>query len=279
MAVNAVRPPPNPPDPPDPSFTTNFPPLYSSKTIPPPFSFSTSPFLVPKETTVGVLSSTDSVATTPSVAHLLAAYLVLPPKSSSSLESSAQKSRSRSTTVPNPTIPATVTNPSTTPLTKTPPSPCFLVTPSPLLPHPSTASSANTYPINTGILGSPPIVPSNSTAPKVSVSVTSRALGYVVISGSQAPATEPSPTLPSKAGFNVPKEATWASRVKPTVDKTLRRLSPQSTCSSGIPRVKIPEAVFQKGAELHKDFVICRFFGRPPHHSLIQSVLNFMWGK
>lgn len=48
---------------------------------------------------------------------------------------------------------------------------------------------------------------------------------------------------------------------------------------NGIPKVKIPEAVFQKGAELHKDFIICRFFGRPPPYSLIQSVLNYMWGK
>lgn len=30
---------------------------------------------------------------------------------------------------------------------------------------------------------------------------------------------------------------------------------------------------------MHKDFIICHFNGRPPPFSLIQSVLNHMWGK
>ncbi|KAJ4908470.1 hypothetical protein Rs2_12128 [Raphanus sativus] len=33
------------------------------------------------------------------------------------------------------------------------------------------------------------------------------------------------------------------------------------------------------GAELHRDFVVCKFFGRIPAYSLIQNVLNYMWGK
>ena len=41
----------------------------------------------------------------------------------------------------------------------------------------------------------------------------------------------------------------------------------------------IPDAVFQKGADLHKDFIVCIFNGRPPPYSQIQSVLNHMWGK
>lgn len=41
----------------------------------------------------------------------------------------------------------------------------------------------------------------------------------------------------------------------------------------------IPDSVFLKGAELHKDFIICHFNGRPPPFNQIQSVLNHMWGK
>lgn len=41
----------------------------------------------------------------------------------------------------------------------------------------------------------------------------------------------------------------------------------------------IPEEVYQKGAELHREFVVCRFFGRVPAYTLIQNVLNYMWGK
>lgn len=103
--------------------------------------------------------------------------------------------------------------------------------------------------------------------------------GYVVITGSHATASVSGPSQPLNTASPVPKEATWASKVKPSVDKSLKRLTPKSMSTSGIPRVKIPEAVFQKGAELHKNFIICRFFGRTPHHSLIQSVLNYMWGK
>lgn len=37
--------------------------------------------------------------------------------------------------------------------------------------------------------------------------------------------------------------------------------------------------MFQKGADHHKDFIVCCFNGRPPPYSQIQSVLNHMWGK
>lgn len=52
-----------------------------------------------------------------------------------------------------------------------------------------------------------------------------------------------------------------------------------SLSPEGVPRVIIPEEVYQQGAELHRDFVVCRFFGRLPAYSLIQNVLNYMWGK
>ena len=63
------------------------------------------------------------------------------------------------------------------------------------------------------------------------------------------------------------------------MDKTLRRLAPVTVSDSGRPRVLIPESVFQKGAELHKDFIICYFNGRPPPFNHTQNVLNHLWGK
>lgn len=41
----------------------------------------------------------------------------------------------------------------------------------------------------------------------------------------------------------------------------------------------IPDSVFQKGADLHKNFIVCYFNGRAPPFNQIQSVLNHLWGK
>lgn len=59
----------------------------------------------------------------------------------------------------------------------------------------------------------------------------------------------------------------------------MRRLAPVTIGSNGRPRVLIPDSVFQKGAELHKDFIICYFNGRAPLFNQIQSVFNHLWGK
>lgn len=152
-------------------------------------------------------------------------------------------------------------------------------TPRLLLPPLTTKPSSNSTPTHSGLLGSSPELVSNSISSKHYALSYIPSPGYVVISGSHAPALDVDPYQHLKADSPVPKEATWASKVKPSVEKSLKRLSPQSVSPSGVLRVKIPEAVFQKGVELHKDFIICRFFGRTPRYSLIQSVLNYMWGK
>ncbi|CAF2314182.1 unnamed protein product, partial [Brassica napus] len=68
-------------------------------------------------------------------------------------------------------------------------------------------------------------------------------------------------------------------RIRKSQDKSLSRQAPPSFSDSGRPRVLIPDSVFQKGAELHRDFIICYFNGRPPPFNHIQSVLNHLWGK
>ncbi|KAF3505908.1 hypothetical protein F2Q69_00005900 [Brassica cretica] len=48
---------------------------------------------------------------------------------------------------------------------------------------------------------------------------------------------------------------------------------------TGIPQVTVPEEVFLRGAEMHKEFVLGSFLAKMPSYQSIQSVLNFMWGK
>uniref|UniRef100_A0A0D3BAR3 DUF4283 domain-containing protein n=1 Tax=Brassica oleracea var. oleracea TaxID=109376 RepID=A0A0D3BAR3_BRAOL len=74
-------------------------------------------------------------------------------------------------------------------------------------------------------------------------------------------------------------QPTLIEKLRTAGDKTLKRLAPVSVSPSGRPRILIPDSVFQKGAELHKDFVVCYFNGKPPPFNQIQSVFNYMWGK
>ncbi|KAG5377501.1 hypothetical protein IGI04_042097 [Brassica rapa subsp. trilocularis] len=77
--------------------------------------------------------------------------------------------------------------------------------------------------------------------------------------------------------FQVPPFTHVPLQTKPT--NTESSLAPVTVSDSGRPRVLIPESVFQKGAELHKDFIICYFNGRPPPFNHTQNVLNHLWEK
>ncbi|KAG5405570.1 hypothetical protein IGI04_011689 [Brassica rapa subsp. trilocularis] len=91
------------------------------------------------------------------------------------------------------------------------------------------------------------------------------------------PITNQTQTQPPKQ----PKQTqpTLIEKLRTAGDKTLKRLAPVSVSPSGRPRILIPDSVFQKGADLHKDFVVCYFNGKPPPFNQIQSVFNYMWGK
>lgn len=91
------------------------------------------------------------------------------------------------------------------------------------------------------------------------------------------PQVQHNSTAPPKP--QVFQSSTWATKARANTDRSLRRLSPQSFSSNGVPRVVIPDEVYQKGADLHKEFLVCRFFGRTPAYKLIQNVLNYLWGK
>ncbi|CAG7905257.1 unnamed protein product [Brassica rapa] len=132
--------------------------------------------------------------------------------------------------------------------------------------------SPNPIPISSTTMN-PPLNPQS--LPPISPPQPSSLLGAGP-SLSQSPLPHPFPfTDPSPPSA----PPTWASKVRSNTDRTLCRLSPQTFSPSGVPRVIIPDEVYQKGAELHKDFLICRFFGRIPAYKLIQNVLNYLWGK
>lgn len=96
----------------------------------------------------------------------------------------------------------------------------------------------------------------------------------------------PSPILPTHPAPNptpstsIPIQKTsLVDKLRAQADMNLRRLAPVTIAPSGRPRVVIPDAVFQKGAEIHKDFIVCYFNGKSPPYNQIQSVFNYMWGK
>ncbi|KAF3494084.1 hypothetical protein DY000_02057498 [Brassica cretica] len=86
---------------------------------------------------------------------------------------------------------------------------------------------------------------------------------------------DPTQSVPPPFPTNTP----LLEKIRKLEDKSLKRLAPVTLSDKGIPRVLIPDSVFQKGAEIHKDFIICYFNGRPPPFNQVQSVLNHMWGK
>lgn len=247
-------PPPHPPDPPDPDDP--FPPLGSSSPKPNRFSLQTArsnrpvaKLPVPKTVAVSALGASASKPTVSSSSVNLRSgntvplnhenFKILPRKSSSPIQTNKASGAFPNTSAPS-LFPSTA--PSLNPNPKTVP-----VTTIPPSPSPSQSDP-------------PPPVP---------------------------PSPKPSSTLPdetthvnnSTAKPQASSTPPFVQRIRQKEDKSLKRLAPVSLSDKGIPRVLIPDSVFQKGAEIHKDFIICYFNGRPPAFTHIQSVLNHMWGK
>lgn len=87
------------------------------------------------------------------------------------------------------------------------------------------------------------------------------------------------PPLTAQTSDTPAPQPTLVEKLRTREDKTLKRIAPASVSPTGRPRILIPDTVFQKGAELHKDFLICYFNGKSPPFNQIQSVFNHMWGK
>ncbi|KFK44260.1 hypothetical protein AALP_AA1G235300 [Arabis alpina] len=96
--------------------------------------------------------------------------------------------------------------------------------------------------------------------------------------------TPPAPPTTRSSNAHVtihPVPLSLAERLRKSEDKSLHKVDNVviTESSSGRPRVKIPDAVFKKGADLHKEFIVGYFCGKSPAYGSIQSVLNHIWGK
>ncbi|KAF3493332.1 hypothetical protein DY000_02054554 [Brassica cretica] len=92
------------------------------------------------------------------------------------------------------------------------------------------------------------------------------------------PSIRPQTTHPSASqNYQTPKRS-LVEKLRLSEDKLLTRLAPVhvSLSETGRPRIMIPDHVSEKGAELHKDFIVCYYNGKPPPFNQIQSVLNYM---
>ncbi|XP_013592417.1 PREDICTED: verprolin-like isoform X2 [Brassica oleracea var. oleracea] len=85
------------------------------------------------------------------------------------------------------------------------------------------------------------------------------------------------PPLPTKTPEAPTK--TWGKRASYIADKSLKRVAPKYYSEAGIPQVTVPDEVFQRGAEMHKEFIVGSFLAKMLSYQAIQSVLNFLWGK
>uniref|UniRef100_M4DEG8 DUF4283 domain-containing protein n=1 Tax=Brassica campestris TaxID=3711 RepID=M4DEG8_BRACM len=74
------------------------------------------------------------------------------------------------------------------------------------------------------------------------------------------------------------EEFNWAKNLS-SASKFPISEAPVSTSSEGRPRVKVANGVFERGATLHKEFIVGIFYGKAPSYGKIWGVLNYLWGK
>lgn len=96
-----------------------------------------------------------------------------------------------------------------------------------------------------------------------------------ITTSNNTPSTTPEPTHSATS----PPSKTWAQKVSHVANKSLSRLAPKEYSEAGIPQVTVPDDVFRRGAEMHKEFIVGSFLAKMPSYQAIQSVLNFLWGK
>ncbi|CAA7040474.1 unnamed protein product [Microthlaspi erraticum] len=269
-----------PPDPPDPSAlsSSQFPPLSPPGLSKPRSSPQTA---LPKKPVVRT-----SGPSKPSTADVVTAQRT---QITEAVDPQATLQTSPLTTVPGVrsltvkpiTADAKVTHPTSTdvemmqaPLTSQPSSH------SPLIPPTLTINCENTVQKTLSPEKTFTIIPPKTSSPIHSNKVSSTSPPAIPTAQISLPQQKPNqvPLDPRSTIPNNPNPS-LVDRIKVFEDKSLQQLAPVSFSDNGIPRVRIPDEVFQQGAKLHKDFIICYFNGRAPPYSQIQSVLNHMWGK
>ncbi|KAF3572025.1 hypothetical protein F2Q69_00063092 [Brassica cretica] len=233
--------PPDPPDPQSPLSPQDYPPLSFSKTGSSTLSKKLLRNLASLPTAAIAKQQTTAV---PSVSQALESSVTIPANTGSN--DTVPRSGTLTFTAQKISTQAFTTIPpkSTSPVHTNKASAPHNKTTVPLLPIPSPAHETPTNPPQTPSATTPQTVPPLSAA---------------------APVASVGPPL--------------VERLRLAEDKTLKHLAPVSLSPSGRPRIVIPDSVFQKGAEIHKDFIVCYFNGKPPPFKQIQMVFNHMWGK
>lgn len=233
--------PPDPPDPSSPLFPVDFPSLSEAKTT-------------PKSSThfrFGSLPRSGTVPSAPSKGSNLTTAVVCEP---SAVTTSSTACESEAQIMP----PSTVADLKTAPVTALAPARDH-----PMKENLVIISPKNISPFLTNKASSPvPLLPKPASSSSCETSQ------------NPLPPSAPVPPITSQSA-----PSSLVQRLRLSEDKTLRRRAPVTIAPSGRPRVLIPDSVFHKGAELHKDFIICYFNGRAPPFHMIQSVFNHLWGK
>ncbi|KAJ4911284.1 hypothetical protein Rs2_05905 [Raphanus sativus] len=243
--------PPKPPDPPDPSLpqpppsSSEFPPLSPSTSSSPPNS------TIPTTVDPKIIFEF-------STENLKKSSTTSPPASPVVIDVAMSEPVEETTTTP-----LTQTGDSTATLNSEPGLTTLPQKNSPILTNKASASSSkpseSTLPQPSLPKSTPPSVPNSNPPP---------------VNPSQKASSQksPKPKLPHPP-------VSYASKVKLPSDRSLSRLAPTTLSASGKPQVHIPDAVFERGAALHKEYVVGSFLGKMPDYGPIQSVLNYMWGK
>lgn len=124
------------------------------------------------------------------------------------------------------------------------------------------------------------ILPPKTTSPiQTNKALTNQTPPPALLSKSPKPTTHTHDSIASGQMKAPSQKQTLVEKLRASADMSLKRLAPVSISPSGRPRIVIPDDVFKKGAEIHKDFIICYFNGKSPPFNQIQSVFNHMWGK
>ncbi|XP_019090830.1 PREDICTED: hyphal wall protein 1-like [Camelina sativa] len=139
-------------------------------------------------------------------------------------------------------------------------------------PHPPSQTCNSAPPLAQGILGSHP--------PSVSIATS----GLPLPSSGKPVST----VLTSQVDFGLPNQTTqgplpasppeynWASRCK-GASKFPNTEAEVSVSAEGTPRVKVPNAVFERGARLHSDYIVDIFYVKAPSYGKVWAVLNYLW--
>ncbi|XP_013690279.2 uncharacterized protein LOC106394243 [Brassica napus] len=129
--------------------------------------------------------------------------------------------------------------------------------------------------------GVPPILVALSSGTSVTETVQVKNLANPTVSQSDyqaGPSSTPSSAGVPKGSTSQGSEFNWLSRTK-AARKFPNSSIPVTRFEEGVPRVKIPNVVFERGAKAHSDYIVGIFYGNAPSYGKIWGVLNYLWGK